>query len=596
MKPIAIRRREPVSIAGWPADLHPLLARVYAARGLTPRDLARRLADLVAPSSLGGLDAACALLAEAIERDLSICVVGDFDADGATGSAVAVRGLRLLGARRVHYRVPNRIRDGYGLSPGVVESLADAAPDLILTVDNGIASHAGVAAARARGMRVVVTDHHLPGETLPDADAIVNPQLMRASCARESKSGDPSPHSSTTAANPDLRNLAGVGVVFYLLLALRARLFPNDGDDRARQDRPDLSSLLDLVALGTVADLVPLDANNRILVEAGLKRIRAGRCCAGIAALFKASGRDPARAVASDLGFALGPRINAAGRLEDMSLGIECLLTDDPARALQLVEELSSINAQRQELQATMVEQGEAMIARFIGRYQDDALPHGVVLHEPDWHPGVVGLVASKLKERLHRPVVACAGAEPGSSELKGSARSIPGFHLRDALAEVDAACPGLLTRFGGHAMAAGLTIPADHLARFAAEFDAVVRRRLDAQLLEPYIWSDGELDPEAFTAEAAHALRYAGPWGQAFAEPAFDNVFEVESWRAVGERHLRLMLRPTGYAGTFEAILFNALEVMPPPPRLRAVYQLDLNEWNGRERLQLLVRHIEPA
>lgn len=579
MKAVAIRRRECVEVDGWPADLHPLLARVYALRGLAPADLARsRLADLAAPDSLGGLDRACEALADAIARDLRIRVVGDFDCDGATGTAVAVRGLRLLGARNVGYRVPNRAREGYGLSPGLVESLAAAdRPDLILTVDNGIASLAGVAAANACGIRVVVTDHHLPGAELPAADAIVDPNLA----------GDGFPSKA----------LAGVGVMFYLLLALRGFLRRRGVLPAGGVREPDLSALLDLVALGTVADLVPLDANNRILVAAGLRRIRAGRCCAGVAALFRASKRDPARAVAADLGYALGPRVNAAGRLEDMSLGIECLLTDDAARADRLAAELSEINAQRQELQSAMVEQGEAMVAAFADRWQGDALPYGVVLHEPDWHPGVVGLVASRLKERLHRPVVAFAPAGDGDgAELRGSARSIPGFHLRDALADVDTRCPGLIVRFGGHAMAAGMNLRAADLARFAAEFDAVARRRLDPSQLDRCLWSDGELECGDFTADAARALRYAAPWGQAFPEPAFDNVFAVEAWRVVGEKHLRMRLRPQQGSDVVEAILFDALDATPPPPRVRALFQLDINDWNDRERLQLLVRHIEPA
>ena len=578
MKPAVIRRREATAAADWPVDLHPLLARIYAARGLAAQDAApARLADLAEPSVLPGIERACELLADAIARGERICIVGDFDADGATGTAVAVRGLRLLGARDVCYRVPNRMVDGYGLGVGLVETLADIRPDLVVTVDNGIASHAGVAAARARGMRVIVTDHHLPGETLPDADAIVNPLLVRASRMQD--------------AQGTLGHLAGVGVMFYLLLALRARLFAGDV-----ATRPDLASLLDLVALGTVADLVPLDANNRILVAAGLHRIRSGRASAGVAALYRAAGRDPQRAVAADLGYALGPRINAAGRLEDMSLGIECLLSDDAAVAGGLAERLSAINAERRELQATMVEQGEAMLARFSERYLDDALPCGVVLHEADWHPGVVGLVASRLKERLNRPVVAFARADEGGAELRGSARSIAGFHLRDALAEVDAAHPGLIGRFGGHAMAAGLSLPAANLALFAAEFDAVARRRVDPAQLERCLWSDGELAAHEFTADNARALRYAAPWGQAFPEPAFDNVFAVESWRAVGGKHLRMQLRAEQGGDAVEAILFDAGDAMPPPARVRALFQLDLNDWNGRERLQLLVRHLEPA
>ena len=588
MKPVPIRRRAVPAMAAWPAQVHPLLARVYAARGLVPADLARLgLAELAAPAALGGLDRACELLARAIAADLRICIVGDFDCDGATGTAVAVRGLRLLGAREVGYRVPHRAREGYGLSAALVESLAASdPPHLIVTVDNGIASHAGVAAARARGIGVIVTDHHLPGATLPAADAIVNPNVQ----------GDAFPSKA----------LAGVGVVFYLLLALRAYLRerggfasgePRDHDaGRRGKAEPDLAMLLDLVALGTVADLVPLDANNRILVAAGLRRIRAGQCCAGIAALYRAAGRDRTRAVAADLGYALGPRVNAAGRLEDMSLGIECLLADDEARAGELAARLSAINAQRQELQSAMVEQGEAMVAQFLARHRDDDLPFGIVLHEPNWHPGVVGLVASKLKERLHRPVVACAPAESDALELRGSARSIAGFHLRDALAEVDARCPGLIVRFGGHAMAAGMTLPAANLARFAAEFDAVARQRIDAQALERFAWSDGELDAADFTPDAAQALRYAGPWGQGFAEPMFDNVFAVESWRLVGERHLKLKLRGDGHAQPLDAILFDALDCAPPPGRVRALFQLDLNEWNGRESLQLLLKQIEPA
>ena len=609
MKPGPIRRRAAPATTYPHAELHPLLARVLSARGIACEHASPgRLAQLVPPAALGGVDAACELLVDAIARGARICVVGDFDADGATGTAVAVRGLRLLGARDVCYRVPNRMIDGYGLTPGLVESLAELSPDLVVTVDNGIASHAGVAAARARGMRVLVTDHHLPGATLPPADAIVNPNVVAfESCAH----GAADCVSCGADAGMNLafagKSLAGVGVVFYLLIALRARLYPSDRPDREAQGaataggaprpaRPDLAQLLDLVALGTVADLVPLDANNRILVDAGLRRIRSQRASAGVAALFQACARDPRRAVASDLAYALGPRINAAGRLEDMSLGIECLLCEDPATGLALAERLSAINAERQVLQAAMVEQADAMLAPLAGRYADGVLPPAIVLYEAEWHPGVVGLVASKLKERLGRPVVAFAAAGDGSTELRGSARSIAGFHLRDALAEVDTRCPGLILRFGGHAMAAGLSLPEAGLARFTAEFEAVAQRRLGPEQLESCLWSDGELGPTEFTAEAAHALRYAGPWGQAFPEPEFDNVFTVDSWRAVGERHLRMLLRPEGATQSVEAILFNAPDSMPPPPRLRALYQLDLNDWNGRERLQLLVRHIEPA
>ena len=587
MRPIEIRRRPRLDpAANWPASMHPVLRRVYAARGITdPAEVDHRLAALAAPALLGGIDAACALLEEAIAGDRRIVVIGDFDCDGATGTAVAVRGLRLLGARHVDFRVPNRFLHGYGLTPALVATLADPAPDLIVTVDNGIASHAGIAAARARGIQVLVTDHHLPAATLPAADAIVNPNLA----------GDAFPSKA----------LAGVGVMFCLLIALRARMFPGERADRGDQPaavqgptmparaRPDLSSLLDLVALGTVADLVPLDFNNRVLVDAGLRRMRARRACAGVLALLDVAGRDPANLVPSDLGFVLGPRINAAGRLDDMAIGIECLLTDDPSLARTLAARLSSINAERRELQGAMVEQGEAAVARWISAHDADALPLGVTLFEEDWHAGVVGLVASRLKERLHRPVVACAPAGDGSDELRASARSIRGVHVRDMLAEVDARCPGLILRFGGHAMAAGLSLRREGLARFAEAFDAVIRERTTSELFEPVVLTDGELEPADFALDLAHQLRQAGPWGQGFAEPLFDNAFELDDWRLVGGRHWRLTLRLPGCDDRIEAMLFNAEPGATPPARLHAAYQLDVNEWNGRQSLQLVLRHL---
>jgi len=577
MKPFTIRRREcAFDRAAWPAGVHPVLARIYAARGIRcDEDLEPRLARMIAPTMLGGIAAACALLAEAIASGARICVVGDFDADGATGTALAVRALRMLGARDVIYAVPNRFRHGYGLSAALVDELVAEAPALLLTVDNGVACHAGVDAARAHGMRVIVTDHHLPGPTLSAADAIVNPNVA----------GDAFPSKA----------IAGVGVVFYLMLALRAH-FRDAGVFGAARPEPDLSVLLDLVALGTVADLVPLDANNRLLVAAGLRRMRTGRACAGVNALCRVGGRDLSRIVASDLGFALAPRINAAGRLEDMRIGIECLLADDETVATDLATRLSAINAQRREMQDAMVGQSEATVAAFIAKHGDDAFPQGVVLYQADWHAGIVGLVASKLKERLHRPVVAFAPGDEGGEDLRGSGRSIPGFHLRDALAEVDARCPGLIGRFGGHAMAAGMSLALVHLDRFAAEFDAVARSRLDEAMLERVLWSDGELEPSNLSFDVALALRYAGPWGQAFPEPLFDNVFRLESWRAVGEAHMQLRVVIDGRGEPIEAIMFNADGCMPPPARLRVAYHLDVDEWNWRERLRLLVRHIEAA
>ncbi|MGH8040432.1 MAG: DHHA1 domain-containing protein [Rudaea sp.] len=598
MKPRIKRRDVPEIAAQWPDRVHPVLRRVYAARGIVaPTQIEHRLTNLLTPQSLSGIECACELLETAIRSDARIVVVGDFDCDGATGTAVAVRGLRLLGAHQVGFAVPNRMRHGYGLSPAVVEELAPQQPDLLITVDNGVAAHAGVAAAKARGMRVIVTDHHLPGETLPQADAMVNPLLVRESFAQESKSGHPWPHSSTTSSDGEaLNHLAGVGVMFYLLLALRARMREHAVFNELAIPEPDLGKLLDLVALGTVADLVPLDRNNRILVEAGLKRIRSGRACAGIAALLAAGKRDSACAVASDLGFTVGPRLNAAGRLEDMTVGIECLLTEDTERAADLAGRLSAINAERRELQDDMVAQAETEVQKWIMQRGTAGLPHGVVLFDPDWHHGVVGLVASKLKETLHRPVIACAPAGKGSEELKASGRSIPGFHLRDALAQIDVRHPGLIARFGGHAMAAGLSLRRSDIDVFAAEFDAVARTRLATEDLEAILLSDGELDPCDFTLEVAQQLRYAGPWGQGFAEPLFDGQFEVDSWRVVGEKHLKFKLRLAGLPVPLEAIRFNGYAGEPPPQRLRAAFALDVNEWNGVQSLQLLIRHVEPA
>jgi len=481
--------------------------------------------------------------------------------------------LRMLGARHVDYAVPNRFRHGYGLSPAIVAELLPQQPQLLITVDNGIAAHAGVAAARAHGIRVIVTDHHLPGATLPDADAIVNPNLENSTFPSKA--------------------LAGVGVMFYVLLALRA-LLRERGAFSGVVAEPDLSRLLDLVALGTVADLVPLDRNNRILIEAGIKRIRGGRACAGVAALLASGKRDCARLVAADLGYVAAPRINAAGRLEDMRIGIECLLADDPVRARQLAETLASINAERRDLQASMVEQAQAEVHKWTMQHGTSGVPHGVVLYDAGWHHGVVGLVASKLKEVLGRPVIACAPAQEGSGELKASGRSIAGFHLRDALAEIDALHPNLLARFGGHAMAAGMSLRHADLDAFAAAFDAVARARIAPEALESVQLTDGELKPADFSLQLAQQLRYAGPWGQAFPEPAFDGEFELQSWKVMGETHLRLSLKHRDLPQALTGIAFNAYDGTPPPPKLRAVYQLDVDEWNGTASLRLLLRCFE--
>lgn len=563
------RQRTPESApSGWPAHVHPVIQRIYAARGVsTPDGAEHRLARLHSPALLGGMDRAVALLIEAIDQQQRIVIAGDYDCDGATGAAVAERGLRLLGAQHVSHVVPNRFIHGYGLSEALVASL-EPAPDLIVTVDNGVASVAGVAAAQARGIRVLITDHHLPGDTLPAADAMVNPNL----------DGDAFPSKA----------VAGVGVMFYLLLAVRAAM--REAGRFAERAEPDLSTLLDLVALGTVADLVPLDFNNRVFVDAGLKRMRAGKACAGITALIEASNRSVATVTATDLAFAIGPRLNAAGRLEDMSLGVACLLTDDTGIARRYAEQLSAINQERREMQAGMVEEAETMVARAA---HVDAV--GVALFDPGWHAGIVGLVASKLKEKLHRPVMAFAPAGDDTDELRGSARSIPGFHIRDALAEIDAKHPGLILRFGGHAMAAGLSMQAAEFTRFAAIFDAIARAHLDDERLQAVVHTDGELDYRDHTLDLAKQLRFAGPWGQSFPAPLFENVFECASWKPMGTKHLRFQLRHEQGGAPLDAVMFSCFDGTPPPQRFRAAYELTVNDWQGRESVRLLITHLEP-
>lgn len=557
------------------AGVHPLLARLYAARGVRAADeLDDGLARLLAPSGLLGSDAAARMLADAIATRKRICVIADYDCDGATACAVALRGLRLLGAaaETLSYVVPDRALHGYGLTPPIVDlALAQTpghAPDLLLTVDNGIASLAGIAHARQHGLQVLVTDHHLPAQAdgrtvLPDADVIVNPN--QPDCGFASK------------------NLAGVGVMFYVLLALRAELRTRGVFDAASQPR--LDALLDLVALGTVADVVKLDANNRRLVAQGLRRIRAGQMHAGVAALFAAAGRDPKRASAFDFGFALGPRINAAGRLSDMTLGIECLMTDDPARAAELAKTLDAINRERREVEAGMREQAEALLAELLvqrAAADDDALA-ALAIFDPDFHEGVVGIVASRLKDALNRPTFVFARGQDGL--LKGSGRSIAGFHLRDALDLVAKREPGLLVRFGGHAMAAGCTLAEDGFARFASAFDAVAREWLAPALLARTVLGDGPLDAQYFSADTVRSLD-AQVWGQAFEPPLFIDDAEVLSQRLVGEKHLKLAVRVAG--SVRDAIWFGHSE--PIAERVRLAYRLSLDEYNGRERIQLVV------
>ena len=568
-----------------PDDLPALLARLYAARGALAIEQAQpRLAQLLPPDTLLGLDAATRLLADAIANDRHIVVVGDFDCDGATACAVGVRGLRLLGARRVSHAVPNRMVHGYGLSPALVEQLVGLKPDLLVTVDHGIACHAGITAAKARGWQVLVTDHHLPGDTLPPADVIVDPNQR----------GDLFPSKA----------LAGVGVMFYVLLALRRHLreggaFSDDGPDPGSSPGQALSVLLDLVAVGTVADLVPLDSNNRALVSAGLRRLRAGHGCAGLRALIEVSQRNPATLTAADIGFAIGPRLNAAGRLEDMSLGIECLLTDDLRQAREIAAMLNEINGERRAVQQQMTDEADAAMARIALDCTDLASgwPGAICLFDADWHPGVVGLVASKMKDRAHRPAIAFAPAEPGSDLLRGSARSIPGFHIRDALAAVNAQWPGLIERFGGHAMAAGLSLQATALDAFRQAFREYAEATLTAGMLQDQILSDGELLRDEFTRASADALRNGGPWGQGFPEPQFDGAFDVLAWRVVGERHLKLELSlvEPGHAGLrLNAIEFGGWDGNAPPARIRVAYRLEPDDYRGGNAVQLVIVHRE--
>lgn len=545
------------------AGLSPVLARVLASRGVTqPAELDDGLQGLAQPDAMLGLVPAARLLADAIEKCERICVVGDYDCDGATGSAVAVRGLRMMGAV-VDYLVPNRFEHGYGLSPPLV-ALAAAhprlgRPDWLLTVDSGIASVEGVLAAKAEGLRVIITDHHLPGQALPAADAIVNPN--QPGC------GFPS------------RNLAGVGVVFYLLAALRAEFRRRAPGGRAAQ--APLPVLLDLVALGTVADLVRLDRNNRLLVAAGLRRIRAGQAQPGIAALLRVAGRDAARVGCADLGFALGPRINAAGRLEDAAIGIECLLTDDPAAAEELAGRLDAINRERRRIEGDMREQALADL--------DLSSPQGlgVVLHRPDWHEGVIGLVASRVKDQVHRPTIALAPSAADSALLRGSCRSIPGVHLRDVLDLVDKRSPGLLLRFGGHAMAAGLSMHACELPRLQEAFEAALKELADPGAFERQILTDGPLADESELGLALADVLESRVWGQGFPEPLFCDEFVVLRQATVGSGHLRLTLKLG--ARPMDAIFFGRGEPLPQVARL--VYKVVRDEWQGRASLKL---HVE--
>ncbi len=576
MKPLIVPREVGGELPAWAGQLHPVLARVYAARGVGSVDeLEYGLGGLLPATALAGMGAAVGLLEQALEKRWRILVVGDFDADGATSTALALRALRALGAAAVDYLVPNRFEYGYGLTPEIVAVAADRRPDLIITVDNGISSIAGVAAARERGIRVLVTDHHLPGAELPAADAIVNPNQPGDGFAS--------------------KNLAGVGVIFYVMLALRAHLRGHGWFERRGIAEPNLARFLDLVALGTVADVVPLDRNNRVLVAQGLARIRSGSCCAGITALLAVAGRDPGRLVAADLGFTVGPRLNAAGRLDDMSHGIECLLADAPGEARRLAGELDRLNRERREIETRMREEALAAVAAMEGEEASDRL--GVILFREDWHQGVVGLVASRIKERLHRPVIAFAPAGDGD-ELRGSARSVPGVHIRDLLDTIAARHPGLLIKFGGHAMAAGLSLLRPDLEAFDAAFNRELARLVSLEDLRGRIRSDGVLEASEFSLDLAQRIREGGPWGQGFPEPLFHGEFEVLSQRPVGgDRHLKLQLGHPGVERLLDAIAFNveADLLESPLTRVLVVYRLDVNEYRGRRSLQLLIERLHP-
>ncbi|EAB3491499.1 single-stranded-DNA-specific exonuclease RecJ [Salmonella enterica subsp. enterica serovar Bovismorbificans] len=570
-----LRRREADETAELPADLPPLLRRLYASRGVrSARELERSVKGMLPWQQLSGIDNAVEILYNAFREGTRIIVVGDFDADGATSTALSVLGMRALGCDNISYLVPNRFEDGYGLSPEVVDQAKARGAQLIVTVDNGISSHAGVAHAKTLGIPVIVTDHHLPGDTLPEAEAIINPNLR--DCEFPSKS------------------LAGVGVAFYLMLALRTFLRDKGWFDERNIAPPNLAELLDLVALGTVADVVPLDANNRILTWQGLSRIRAGKCRPGIKALLEISNRDPQQLAASDLGFVLGPRLNAAGRLDDMSVGVALLLCDNLGEARVLASELDALNQTRKEIEQGM--QAEALILCEKLERSSETLPGGLAMYHPEWHQGVVGILASRIKERFHRPVIAFAPA--GDGTLKGSGRSIQGLHMRDALERLDTLYPDLMIKFGGHAMAAGLSLEEHKFEQFQQRFGELVTEWLDPALLQGEVISDGPLSAAEMSMEVAQLLRDAGPWGQMFPEPLFDGRFRLLQQRLVGERHLKVMVEPVGGGPLLDGIAFNIDTTCWPDNGVREVelaYKLDINEFRGNRSLQIIIDDIWP-
>jgi single-stranded-DNA-specific exonuclease len=572
MEKTIVRRPRSVINFNLPT-LHPILQRIYASRGiLSANELEQELKNLYPYNLLMGIPEAMSCLFEAITAQQHIVVIGDFDADGATSTAVAVAVLKALGVRNVSYLVPNRFQYGYGLTPKIVEVAAARDPKLIITVDNGISSVDGVKKAAELGIKVLITDHHLPGLELPIAAAIVNPNQHHD-------------------AFPS-KNLAGVGVIFYVLLALRSYLREHNWFQLQGIAEPNMGDFLDLVALGTVADVVQLDQNNRILVNQGIKRIRQGKARPGIQALLQIANRHPANISAADLGFAVAPRLNAAGRLEDMSLGIECLLAEDHAQAMVLATRLDQLNKERREIEETMHQHALELLNTPITQ---NAMPMGLCLHDASWHQGVIGILASRVKEQVHRPVIAFATIN--ADEMKGSGRSIAGLHIRDVLERIAVRFPELIQRFGGHAMAAGLSIHPNNFDKFSTLFAEEVSKELAAEDLQAKIRSDGELECQDLNLHLAEMLREAGPWGQGFPEPLFDNEFTILEQRLVGGKHLKLVLKLAN--SSFEAIAFNVNTQIWPSlglQKIRAAYRLDINEYRGQRRLQLLIEHLEPS
>ncbi|MDH5435709.1 MAG: single-stranded-DNA-specific exonuclease RecJ [Gammaproteobacteria bacterium] len=573
----SIIRRESTLQNELPADLHPLLARIYGTRNLSSANELEYSLDKLHPHYLlKGIDQAVEVLVETLDKQKRVLIIGDFDADGATSTALAVQALRLFGFRHVDFLVPNRFEFGYGLTPEIVEVAIKFKPDLIITVDNGISSIEGVKAANKQGIDVLVTDHHLPGHDLPDAVAIVNPN--QKGCDFPSK------------------YLAGVGVIFYVMLALRTHLRSKGWFELQDTYEPNLASLLDLVALGTVADVVPLDHNNRILVEQGMRRIRAGQCCSGIRMLAEVAGRKVNQLVAADLGFVIGPRLNAAGRLDDMRLGIECLITQDATTARVMACELDELNKARRNIENQMKTDALQSLSAMKLSDKDENLPVGLCLYDPEWHQGVIGILASRIKDKLHRPVIAFADGD--GEYIKGSARSISGVHIRDVLDAIATRHPGLICKFGGHAAAAGLTMKLCDLDAFVSAFDKEVQRYVSQDELKGVVVTDGELAVQELNLDVAELLRNSGPWGQGFPEPVFDGVFEVVNQRIVGEKHLKLYLRHPSAKRGIDAIAFNydASKWPENTSRVEVAYRLDVNEFRGERSPQMIVEHVWPV